>query len=74
MKFHKKVKNHEFVLLSITTILRDTKKGNLHAQLQHESISHANVYPWKKMRIFMIGLNGNVNGKMASIREFHSFV
>ena len=48
MTFHQKVKNHEFVLLSITTILRDTKKGNLHAQLQHESISHANVYPWKR--------------------------
>ena len=34
--------------LSITTNLRDTKKENLHAQLQHESISHATVNPWKR--------------------------
>ena len=47
MAFHQKVKNHEFVPLSITTNLRDTKKGNLHAQLQHESISHASLHPKK---------------------------
>ena len=75
MAFHQKVRNHEFVPLSITTNLRDTKKGKFTCPITARKYFTCKLAPEEnKNRIFSIGLNGNVNGKMTSITEFYSFV